>query len=78
MSLVTIILNAYFLLTILMTDDLRCMEYFLIGVQSLSDLVLSGLLGLIHYIFNVWSNVVVFCGVGGFLDVDGYRNLYQF
>ncbi|XP_075257553.1 uncharacterized protein LOC142349707 [Convolutriloba macropyga] len=70
LCLTTILLNAYFIATVLFNDKLRSLDYFLISTQCLIDLTFTGILGLSHYLLDFWATMAVFCSMNNFLDPE--------
>ena len=61
-------MNAWFLYTVRTNKELQTMEYVLITIQCSFDLILTGILGLVHYMLDLIGTVLGFCVYGGFLD----------
>ena len=83
MHLLVILLNLYFILVVWKTDELHSHEYVLITAQSVLDLVLTGIIGLIYYLLDLLNAFVVFCHYGGFLKLtddhpENAKLLYDF
>ena len=65
--MLTIGLNLYFISTVYAVEDLHSWDYFLITMQSVFDLIFSGVLILIRYLMKMWEMVLAFCYSGGFV-----------
>ena len=76
--LLTIRVNLYFISTVYMVDDLHSMEFFLVTVQSLFDLVFNGLFILIHYVLDTWIVISSFCLAGSFLHKQPHEYFLYF
>ena len=64
--MLTIGLNLYFISTVYAVEVLHSWDYFLITMQSVFDLIFSGVLILIRYLMEMWEIVLAFCYSGGF------------
>ena len=71
--LMTIFLNSYFLYLVLTTKDLRKSEYFLVSVQSLGDLILTGFINFGSYLLGLWLFMTYFCSCAGLMDFDEHK-----
>ena len=72
--LAVITVNSYCLLVLCKNKDLQNLDYFLVALQSISDLVFTGILGCIDYFLDVWSVFIYFCSYAGFTPYDDYTS----
>ncbi|XP_075254639.1 uncharacterized protein LOC142346040 [Convolutriloba macropyga] len=63
----TILINLYCLFRIFASKDLRKRDYFLVGLQTVNDLIFSGLVGTLQSSVEVKILVTEFCA-----DINGY------
>ena len=63
-SIFTTIINAYCLIIVLTTKQIRSAKYYLVSLQCFIDLVFSGLLSFVYYAREIAETVNVFCNVG--------------
>ena len=61
----TILINAYFISTVYNESELQSLDYFLITLQCVVDLILSGAVSLYQYIINTTVAVLAFCSLSG-------------
>ncbi|XP_075262497.1 uncharacterized protein LOC142354113 [Convolutriloba macropyga] len=60
-SVITILINLYCLLTIGMSPEIRNKNYFLVSLQSFMDLVFSGIISLVYYSLEILNAINKFC-----------------
>ncbi|XP_075262810.1 uncharacterized protein LOC142354412 [Convolutriloba macropyga] len=79
-TMVTILINFYCLVTIAKTPEIRNMNYFLAALQSIMDLLFSGIISIVYYSLEIASAINKFCGYvhwGLTLTTDEFDN-YRF
>ena len=59
----TIVINLYCLVTFATKRDLLKLEYFLVGLQTVIDLLVNGFYGLIFSLGSAIYNLETYCGV---------------
>ena len=60
-SLVTILINSYCLTVLLLVREIRRLDYFLVGLQVLSDLLFSGVLSFYFFATEIVRAALYFC-----------------
>ena len=68
--LLVIFFNVYCLAVIYKNWKLHTLDYFLVAMQSVCDLIFTGVLGCIDYFLEVWSVFTHFCSFAGFTPYD--------
>ena len=63
-----IIINLYCILVVASDEQLKSLDFFLVTLQSFSDLVFTGILGLIDYLLDLWAAFIYICSYGTFYD----------
>ena len=64
-SLTVIGINAFCLGVFMAKKELQNLEYCLVVMQTIVDLIFTGVLGLVYYFLDVWSAFVYFCMFSG-------------
>ena len=70
MAIMTIVVNGYCILSVVFLSELRSMEYGLIVIQSVVDLIFTGLVFLLVYSLELRADFDKFCynALGGWLE----------
>ncbi|XP_075255216.1 uncharacterized protein LOC142347937 [Convolutriloba macropyga] len=71
---ITVILsNILCLWVVYDTKELQCLDYFLVTLQSVMDLIFTGLFGLIDYLLDLWASFIYYCNFAGFHEVGKHK-----
>ena len=68
LTLFTIIINTYCIVTVFKTKELQNLDYFLTTCQSLIDLVFTGFFGLVFYLFDLYLSLYYTCAISRIVE----------
>ena len=65
--MVVILLNSYCIGVVYYNKELQTLDYFLVTLQSITDLLFTGILGSINYFMDIWASLIYLCSFTTFV-----------